>query len=619
MEIAVIIASILFQLVAVGVAIYLIFVTERYFAWILIALAISLMAIRRVITLIAIFKGTIEGSSVTLAEYTALIISIFLSAGLYFMIPIFKSIRNNQQELDIKNKQLQASKEKAEQSEAFIENLFDNIPSMVFIKDAKDLKLIRVNKAAEALLGYARHELIGRNDYDVFPEDQANFFSSKDRSVFESDGIVVVEEEVIDTKNGPKILYTKKIAVRDSNGNSKFLIGISEDITEKRANEQALLKAKEHAEESDRLKSAFLQNMSHEIRTPLNAICGFSEKINSPNLTPEKRKQYSKFIVDNSFQLLSIVNNVLTISSLDTGQERVFRSEVNVNTLMHELESSHSLRLKLRDDVQLRVGKWLPMDSAIVETDKAKLHQILSNLIGNAIKFTQKGVVEFGCVLQADTIEFYVSDSGIGIEEGKQHRIFKRFAQADLTIQHSYGGTGLGLPICKGLVELLGGKIWLESKVGIGSTFYFTIPNQKLALAHEQEVVVEKAKCSLEGYIILVAEDEEFNLVYLRELLSEKRCKVITVTNGRQAVDICRENESIDLVLMDIRMPVMDGLTAAKLIKGIRPKLPIVAQTAYALEHEVAIYSKAFDSYLVKPIKVVQVLDVLSKLLDGPR
>lgn len=614
-----IIASILFQLVAVGVAIYLIFVTERYFAWILIALAISLMAIRRVITLIAIFKGTIEGSSVTLAEYTALIISIFLSAGLYFMIPIFKSIRNNQQELDIKNKQLQASKEKAEQSEAFIENLFDNIPSMVFIKDAKDLKLIRVNKAAEALLGYARHELIGRNDYDVFPEDQANFFSSKDRSVFESDGIVVVEEEVIDTKNGPKILYTKKIAVRDSNGNSKFLIGISEDITEKRANEQALLKAKEHAEESDRLKSAFLQNMSHEIRTPLNAICGFSEKINSPNLTPEKRKQYSKFIVDNSFQLLSIVNNVLTISSLDTGQERVFRSEVNVNTLMHELESSHSLRLKLRDDVQLRVGKWLPMDSAIVETDKAKLHQILSNLIGNAIKFTQKGVVEFGCVLQADTIEFYVSDSGIGIEEGKQHRIFKRFAQADLTIQHSYGGTGLGLPICKGLVELLGGKIWLESKVGIGSTFYFTIPNQKLALAHEQEVVVEKAKCSLEGYIILVAEDEEFNLVYLRELLSEKRCKVITVTNGRQAVDICRENESIDLVLMDIRMPVMDGLTAAKLIKGIRPKLPIVAQTAYALEHEVAIYSKAFDSYLVKPIKVVQVLDVLSKLLDGPR
>jgi PAS domain S-box-containing protein len=619
MEIAVIIASILFQLVAVGVAIYLIFVTERYFAWILIALAISLMAIRRVITLIAIFKGTIEGSSVTLAEYTALIISIFLSAGLYFMIPIFKSIRNNQRELDIKNKQLQVSKDRAEQSEAFLENLFDNIPSMVFIKDAKDLKFIRVNKAAEALLGYARHELIGRSDYDLFPENQASFFTSKDRSVFESDDILVVEEELIDTRNGPKILYTKKIAVRDSSGNGKFLIGISEDITQKKANEQALLKAKEKAEESDRLKSAFLQNMSHEIRTPLNAVCGFSEKINSPNLTPEKRKQYSKFIVDNSLQLLSVVTNILTISSLETGQERVFRSEVNVNDLLRELEGSHSLKLKLRGDVQLRVGKWLPMDSAIIGTDKAKLHQILSNLLGNAIKFTQKGIVEFGCVLQADTIEFYVSDSGIGIEEGKQHRIFKRFAQADLTIQHSYGGTGLGLPICKGLVELLGGKIWLESKVGIGSTFYFTIPNQKLALAHEQEVVVEKAKCSLEGYIILVAEDEEFNLVYLRELLSEKRCKVITVTNGRQAVDICRENESIDLVLMDIRMPVMDGLTAAKLIKGIRPKLPIVAQTAYALEHEVAIYCKAFDSYLVKPIKVVQVLDVLSKLLDGPR
>lgn len=572
MEIAVIIASILFQLVAVGVAIYLIFVTERYFAWILIALAISLMAIRRVITLIAIFKGTIEGSSVTLAEYTALIISIFLSAGLYFMIPIFKSIRNNQRELDIKNKQLQASKEKAEQSEAFIENLFDNIPSMVFIKDAKDLKFIRVNKAAEALLGYARHELIGRSDYDLFPENQASFFTSKDRSVFELDDILVVEEELIDTRNGPKILYTKKIAVRDSSGNGKFLIGISEDITQKKANEQALLKAKEKAEESDRLKSAFLQNMSHEIRTPLNAVCGFSEKINSPNLTPEKRKQYSKFIVDNSLQQLSVVTNILTISSLETGQERAFRSEVNVNDLLRELENSHSLKLKLSGDVQLRVGKWLPMDSAIIGTDKAKLHQILSNLLGNAIKFTQKGIVEFGCVLKSDAIEFYVSDSGIGIEKGKQHRIFKRFAQADLTIQHSYGGTGLGLPICKGLVELLGGKIWLESKVGIGSTFYFTIPNQKLALVHEQEVVVEKAKHSLEGYNILVSDDEEFNLLYLKELLCERRCKVITATNGRQAVDICRENESIDLVLMDIRMPVMDGLTAARL-KGHSPKI----------------------------------------------
>jgi PAS domain S-box-containing protein len=615
-EVIVILVSIIFQVTAVALAIYLIKVTERYFAWIVIAIAILLMAIRRIITLITIFQGTVQSSSLTLAEFTALIISILFSLGLYFMIPIFKSIKRNQLELDAKNVLLQTAKDKAQQSEAFLENLFDNIPSMIFIKEAKGLRFVRVNKAAELLMGYERRDIIGRNDYDLFPKEQADFFISKDKEVLTGDGYLVVEEEAINTKKGTRILFTRKIALKDRDGNNQYLMGISEDVTEKIANEKALVVAKEKAEESDKLKSAFLQNMSHEIRTPLNAICGFSEKINSPNITPEKRKQYSKFIVDNSLQLLSVVTDILTISALETGQEKIFKTDVNINSLLDELLATFNFHIK-KSKVKLLVGSRLPSELATLKTDRNKLYQILANLLGNAVKFTQNGSVEFGCVPKNKMLEFYVKDTGIGIDKGSLQVIFRRFAQADMSIQHTYGGTGLGLSISKGLVELMGGDIWLESEVGVGSTFYFTLP---FLHADGIENIPQEGNLNNElfdGFKILVAEDEEFNLIYLSELLTERNCVVVTAINGRQAVDACREDDCIDLVLMDIRMPIMDGLTAAKLIKKIRPNLPVVAQTAYALEHEVAVYSKAFNDYLTKPVKVRQIVDVLNKYLSA--
>lgn len=615
-EVIVILVSIIFQLTAVALAIYLIKVTERYFAWIVIAIAILLMAIRRIITLITIFQGTVQSSSLTLAEYTALIISIFFSLGLYFMIPIFKSIKRNQLELDAKNVLLQTAKDKAQQSEAFLENLFDNIPSMIFIKEAKRLRFVRVNKAAELLMGYDRHDIIGRNDYDLFPKEQADFFTAKDKEVLEGDGFLEVEEEEINTKKGTRILFTRKLALKDRDGNNRYLMGISEDVTEKKANEKALVVAKEKAEESDRLKSAFLQNMSHEIRTPLNAICGFSEKINSPNITPEKRKQYSKFIVDNSLQLLSVVTDILTISALETGQEKIFKTDVNINSLLDELLATFNLQIK-NSNVKLLVGSRLPSGLATMKTDRSKLYQVLANLLGNAVKFTQNGSVEFGCVPKNKMLEFYVKDTGIGIDKGKLQVIFQRFAQADMSIQHTYGGTGLGLSISKGLVELLGGDVWLESELGVGSTFYFTIPFLDDDYIKHSPVEDNASKVLFDGFKILVAEDEDFNLIYLKELLAEKHCLVVTAVNGRQAVDACREDDSIDLVLMDIRMPIMDGLTAAKLIKKMRPNLPIVAQTAYALEHEIALYSKAFNDYLTKPVKARQIVDVLNKYLSA--
>lgn len=206
----VIIVSLFFQLAAVTLAFYLIKVTERYFAWIMVATAISLMAVRRIITLTTILNGIVQPKNVNLAEFTALAISILLSLGLYFLIPIFKALRKTQEKLELSNQQLLIAKEKAQENEAFIENVFENIPSMVFIKNADDLSFIRINKAAEELLGFTNNEFTGRTDYDFFPKDQADFFTSKDRAVLESNSLVIVEEETIDTRFGKRILSTKK-------------------------------------------------------------------------------------------------------------------------------------------------------------------------------------------------------------------------------------------------------------------------------------------------------------------------------------------------------------------------------------------------------------------------
>jgi len=253
---------------------------------------------------------------------------------------------------------------------------------------------------------------------------------------------------------------------------------------------EELYNAKERAEENERLKTAFLQNMSHEIRTPMNAICGFAERLNRADLTEEKRNQFTTIIKNSSYQLLSIVNNVLTISSLETKQEKVNIETVCINEIIDELNEIFSDRALSRDLV-LHPHKPMKDDEIEIFTDKTKLTQILSNLIHNSIKFTLNGSVEFGYELQRTDsnenknlnsfLQFYVKDTGIGISKGEQEIIFERFTQANKTIQVNYGGSGLGLSISKAFVELLGGKIWLESKVDIGSTFYFTIPFKPVA------------------------------------------------------------------------------------------------------------------------------------------
>ncbi|HYX06929.1 MAG TPA: PAS domain S-box protein, partial [Bacteroidales bacterium] len=376
-------------------------------------------------------------------------------------------------------------------------------------------------------------------------------------------------------------LQRAKDIAEESERNLKAINDEYEALNEelKQTNEE-LYMAKEKAEESDRLKTAFLQNMSHEIRTPLNAIYGFAGMLEKPEISPEKRKSFISIIQNSSNQLIAIVSDILTISSLETKQEKVDISKICINDLIVDQLAVFKPQA-INQNLALYAKQQLTDEQSVVYTDKTKVTQILSNLITNALKFTHEGYIEFGYNLADNNLEFYVKDSGIGIKEELQRKIFDRFRQADMSTSRKYGGNGLGLSISKGLVQLLGGDLRVESRPGEGAVFYFTIPYKPAREFNSPSKPVPESK---NKRTVLVAEDEEYNYLFIEELLNNADVKLIHARDGKQAVDICRDNNDIDLVLMDIKMPVMDGKSAAQLIKEFRPELPVIAQTAYALE-----------------------------------
>ncbi|NVO19672.1 MAG: PAS domain S-box protein [Bacteroidetes bacterium] len=395
------------------------------------------------------------------------------------------------------------------------------------------------------------------------------------------------------------------------------MIGTIQDITDRKLSEGALIMAKEKAEENDRLKTAFLNNISHEIRTPMNAIVGFSGFLNEPNLQPDKRKYFTEIICNASNQLLSIISDIINIATIETGQEYLNRSKFSVNKVLNDICKQFELKAN-NQMLQLRCFTPLPEYEAKLDTDETKFVQVISNLIGNALKFTKQGAVEFGYTVKNQFLEFYVKDSGIGIPENMHKEIFERFRQADSTIARQYGGTGLGLSISKAYVELMGGEIWLESKPGIGSTFYFNLPFEIARNGNSRKGGSELMQNIETGSTrkILVAEDEDFNFMLLEQILSGRNISLIRVNNGAEAVMACKSNLDIDLVIMDVKMPVMDGYEATRLIKQDRPGLPIIIQTAYARESDrIKAMECGCNEYVSKPIVVSEFLNMLDLLM----
>jgi signal transduction histidine kinase/CheY-like chemotaxis protein len=377
--------------------------------------------------------------------------------------------------------------------------------------------------------------------------------------------------------------------------NQEGIVGVGLDITDRKKTEVELINAKERAEESDRLKTAFLQNMSHEIRTPMNAIMGFSDLLFISANNPVKLKQFTEIISQRCKDLLDIINDILDISKIESGQLPVNIVETNLNEVFAELSAFFKEYQKRINKQQVKFVQHIlgnPEDNLIL-TDKVKLNQIFINLISNAFKFTDEGQIECGFKFDKNhNLLFYVTDTGIGIPADKHQYVFERFAQLQQGTKKNIGGTGLGLSIVKALVNLLGGQVFLESEPGKGSTFSFTIPYKPFQRSFPQPS--ESDNINYENFMdktILLVEDDYYNAKYINEILSGIGLNILQAENGKQAIEISL-SKPIDLILMDIRLPDIDGYEATRQIRQNKPRIKIIAQTAYAASDE---KQKAFE------------------------
>lgn len=380
--------------------------------------------------------------------------------------------------------------------------------------------------------------------------------------------------------------------------------------------------AKEKAEESDKLKSSFLANMSHEIRTPMNAIIGFSELITRKTVTQEKKDIYAQYITNSGKALLNLIDDIIDIAKIEAGQLKINKSTTYVNVMFNEILEyvNNEKKRNKKDHILFTKNEAITDINFCFLCDPLRLRQILTNLLNNALKFTFEGIIEFGYLIPNNaTILFYVSDTGIGLSDEKIPLVFERFRQADDTTTRQFGGTGLGLAISKKLVEMMGGRIWAESEKTKGSTFFFTLP---LIIPDKSTKIVEQnlestSTDNFEGKTILIAEDEENNFIFLQEVLSPTKVKIIRAKNGFQAVNEVKNQPEISLILMDIKMPEMNGYQATSIIKEMKPSLPIIAQTAYAMAEDIIKGKNAgCDDYLAKPIKPELLISTLRRYLS---
>jgi PAS domain S-box-containing protein len=399
------------------------------------------------------------------------------------------------------------------------------------------------------------------------------------------------------------------------------LIFIVKDITERLLYERRLEAAKEKAIESDNLKSAFLANMSHEIRTPMNAIIGFSKLLSSKETNEEDNTEYIEIIKNAGNNLLNLIDDIIDFARIEAGEVSIKQINCDVHKVMKELHSffeKERLRRK-KNGIDLILNIPESRKELVILTDQNRFRQIFSNLLSNAMKFTKEGKIEFGYSIENNTATFYVSDSGIGIPEDKHRIIFERFRQGELNYSKKSEGTGLGLSISQNLVELLGGTIMVDSKKGKGSVFRFTLP--LIQTDNPQNEYIKKLPNmnvhNWKGKVILIVEDNELNSRLLQRMMEPTGAEIIIARDGKPAIEACISNEAIDIVLMDIQMPEMDGYEATRKIKSLRPEIPVIAQTAYAMaEEREKIISAGCDDYLSKPIRQKDLLMMLSKYLN---
>ncbi len=501
-----------------------------------------------------------------------------------------------------------------------LNTLIQNLPDAIYMKDINYRKIIS-NKGDLINCGAKRpEEVIGLTDFDIFPKEMAEKYFEDDQQVIEHGKTIFNREEEL-PGNPKRWILTTKVPLRNKNGQIIGLVGIGHDITSRKQMMEELEAAKQKAEESDKLKSLFLANMSHEIRTPLNAILGFSNLITSGELEQEKLEYFGKIIESSGQRLTAVIDDVIDISLIQAKQLKVDQKAFSINDLLEEIyEMYKSQKSEKLQNIDFTVDYCGTPDHDMLWSDKNRLFQVLRNLLDNAFKFTEKGHIRFGCYeSSSEEMVLFVDDSGIGIEEGKTNIIFESFRQAQEGFSRQYEGTGLGLAIVSGIVERLKGKVWVESELGVGSRFYVSVPREmkeKTVVKKNMEKQPEK-KETLNGKKRIVSfEDDPSSIEYLRSVATLLGCNLVNFEEPPGGIEYLRQNGA-DLVLMDVRMPVMNGFEATRIIKSEFPDLPVIIQTAYAMKGDM---EKAFqagcDDYLAKPVAFKDLKEKIEKFTN---
>jgi PAS domain S-box-containing protein len=486
----------------------------------------------------------------------------------------------------------------------------------------REWRLKFANDAFYTLIGYERQSYSLADPISILHLDQKDYQEKRDDALVKNG---FYESELrLRHKNGHFVnLSTKSVMVKDENGEILGSLMISRDITKLKQFHEELLKAKNEAEASNRLKSTFLANISHEIRTPLNSVVGFSNLLLSNNLTREIKEEYIEHINYNSEKLLQIIADIIDLSRLESSQIAITYEETSVNSIVNEIIEEARVVIKRSDKpIILNVKNQFDDDTDMIFTDKVWLRRVLTHLMDNAIKFTLDGSIDFSYYRENDDLMFKIKDTGIGINSENLSRIFDEFSQEVNGHHRPFEGLGIGLTLAKEVVERMGGKIFVKSEKGIGSEFSFSIPYK--AAGSTRGRISGMLDRELYGPVnwssrrCLLVDDNKDVLIYLQRILLDTGVQVLTARSGSEAIEVIKNTPDIDVVLLDMQMPEMNGIEATRQIRVIRKELPIIAQTAFVYEDDKDIILEAgCDACLIKPVRKEHLLTVMSSFIKS--
>ena len=528
-------------------------------------------------------------------------------------------------ELLTSNKELAIQKELVQkrdfESDRFYEMLVQSANDGISFYD-RDWKLKYANTAFYSMIGYEKDSYNALNQIDLIHPDDQDYQLKKEQALAHN-GFFETELRLRHKTGHYMNLSSRSVTVRSDSGEVLGALTISRDITRMKQVYEDLIKANIGAEASNRLKSNFLANISHEIRTPLNSVVGFSNLLLSNNLPNEVKEEYIEHINHNSERLLQIIGDIIDLSRLESSQIEITYEEASLNTIVNEIiEEARQVIKRNEKSIILNVKNYFEDIGDLIFTDRIWLKRVLNHLMDNAVKFTLEGSVEFSYLLENQNIVFKIRDTGIGINKENLGHIFEEFRQEFDGHHRPFEGLGIGLTLAKEVIERMGGKIFVESEKGVGSEFSFSIPYRpagstkaKVAILNNEHLIKNidwsSKKC-------LLVDDNKDVLIYLNRILTDTGVAIITARSGFEALAIIKANPDIDVVLLDMQMPEMNGIEATKEIRKIRKNLPIIAQTAFIFEDDKDIILEAgCDACLIKPIRREHLLTVMSSFVKS--